>query len=174
MYIVQKLKNVNRFFGRELIQQMLSILTGLSKDKVKDKNICIAFSKSVGKKAICGTTTMKVYCTQLNLKPKIIFTNTETLPVAKYTIEGIFLATEGVITLNECYRKLKGEHVENQDSIILAELLKKENEIAFIIGTAQNQDVIFYRKNNLLPRDEIINKVIDILPSDKKITIAKV
>ncbi|MDD5020511.1 MAG: hypothetical protein PHR82_00015 [Endomicrobiaceae bacterium] len=153
---------------------MLSILTGLPENKAKDKNTCIDFSKSAGKKAICGTTTMKVYCAQLNLKPEIIFTNTETLPVPKYKIEGIFLATEGVITLNDCYKKLKGEPVENQDAITLAELLKQENEIIFITGTSRNQDVIFYKKNNLLPRDEIINKIIDILPSDKKITIKKV
>jgi hypothetical protein len=153
---------------------MLSILTGLPEDKSKDKNVCVDFSKSADMKVICGTTTMKVYCEQLNLKPKIIFTNKETLPVAKYKIEGIFLATEGVITLNECYKKLVGKSVKNQEAIILAELLMEESDILFILGTVQNQDVIFYRKNNLLPRNEIINKIIDILPQDKKITVEKV
>lgn len=153
---------------------MLSILTGLPEDKSKDKSIFTDFSKCKGKKIICGTSTMKAYCKQLNLKPEITFINIKTLPVAKYKIEGIFLAAEGAITLNECYKKLKGKPVENQEAVILAKLLMEESEISFIIGTAPNKDMNLYRKNNLLPRDEIVNKIIDILPADKKINVRKV
>jgi len=153
---------------------MLIVLTGLPKDKHKDKNIFINFAKSEGKKVLCGTSTMKAYCKQLNLKPEITFINIQTLPVAKYKIEGIFLATEGIITLNECYQKLEGKSAENREAVILSELLTKENEIEFIICSAQNKDREFYKKNNLLSRNEIINKIIDLLPSDKKITVKKV
>lgn len=160
--------------GERLIQQMLYILTGLPKDKYKDKSIFTDFSNCKGKKIICGTSTMKAYCKHLNLKPEITFINIQHLPVAKYKIEGIFLATEGIITLNECYKKLNGQSIENQEAVMLAELLMKENKIIFIVGTAPNKDTNLYRTNNLLPRDEIVNKIIDLLQSDKKITAKKV
>lgn len=153
---------------------MLSILTGLPEDKSKDKSIFSDFSKCKGKKIICGTSTIKTYCRILNITPEIILTYTDCLPEANYKAEGIFLACEGIITLNDCYKNLSGKSVKNKNAVILSDLLKKESELKFIIGTAQNGDSDFYKLKKLLPRKEIINKIIDILPNGKKITLINI
>ena len=44
-----------------------------------------------------------------------------------------------------------------------------ENEINFVVGTADNGQHLFYKQNNLLPRTEIIKKIIELL-KDKKVT----
>lgn len=150
---------------------MLTVLTGLPKDKSKDKSILTDFSNSAGQKIICGTSTVKIYCRILNIKPEIIIDYDNALPEAYYKVEGIFLACEGIITLNECYRNLSGKTTKNKNAVILSEALKKENELKFIIGSAQNGDLDFYKLKKLLPRKEIIEKIIDILPGGKKITL---
>jgi len=150
---------------------MLTVLTGLPKDKSKDKSILTDFSNSAGKKIICGTSTIKTYCRILNITPKIIITCENDLPEAYYKLEGIFLACEGIITLNECYKNLSGKTVKNKNAVILSETLKKENDLKFIIGSAENEDADFYKSKKLLLRKEIIDKITDILPDGKKITL---
>jgi len=153
---------------------MLSILTGLPVNRTKDLKLFSDFAKTEGIKVICGTSTMKAYCSALNLKPEIFFSETDGLPCANYKIAGIFLASEGIITLNCCYKILAGKQSKNQTAEILSGLLKNENRISFTMGTAKNPDAVFYRTKNLLPREEIIDKIIDILPQDKKIKLIKI
>ncbi len=150
---------------------MLTVLTGLPKDKSKDSSVLTNFYNLSGQKIICGTSTIKTYCRILNINPEIIINYDNALPEADYKIEGIFLACEGIITLNECYKTLSGKKVKNKNAVILSEALKKENELKFIIGTAQNEDLNFYKSKKLLSRKEIIDKIIDILPCGKKITL---
>ena len=50
---------------------MLNILTGLPKNKNNDNDICRKFVNSIGYKIILGSSTMKMYCRELNIKPDI-------------------------------------------------------------------------------------------------------
>jgi hypothetical protein len=146
---------------------MLNILTGLPQNKKDDNTICNKFANSVGYKIILGSSTMKMYCRELNIKPdiKIIFETQS----PQYFINGIDFATEGVITLNECYKILLGKISNNKSAIEVVNLIKKETIINFIIGTADNGESLFYKQNNLLPRIEIIEKIIELL-KNKNIT----
>ena len=146
---------------------MLNILTGLPQNKEKDNIICNNFAKSVGYKIILGSSTMKMYCRELNIQPDIKIISATQSP--QYFITGIDIASEGVITLNECYKILSNKNSNNEQAVETASLLKRTDEIKFIIGTADNKEQQFYKQNNLLPRTEIVKKIVELL-KDKKIT----
>ena len=146
---------------------MLNILTGLPKDKKEDNTICNKFINSIGYKIIMGSSTMKMFCRELNIKPSIKIISATQSP--QYFIKEIDIASEGVITLNECYKMLLGRKSDNISAIEITNLIKKENIINFIIGTANNGEYLFYKRNNLLPRIDVIKKIIELL-KDKKIT----
>ena len=145
---------------------MLNILTGLPKNKKDDNTICNKFANSIGYKIILGSSTMKMYCRELNIKPNIKIISATQSP--QYFINGIKIATEGVITLNECYKILSGKISDNTSAIEIVNLINKEDIINFIIGTADNGEYQFYKQNNLLTRTEVIGKIIELL-KDKKI-----
>lgn len=146
---------------------MLNILTGLPKNKNNDNDICRKFANSIGYKIILGSSTMKMYCKELNIEPDIKINSATQSP--QYFINGIDFANEGVITLNECYKILSGNNSDNISAIEVIKLIQKENEINFVVGTADNGQHQFYRQSNLLPRTEIIKKIIELL-KDKKVT----
>ncbi len=146
---------------------MLNILTGLPINKKDDTAICNKFANSFGTKIILGSSTMKMFCREQKIESIInILKSTQT---PKYLIKGIDFASEGVITLNECYKILLGENSNNVSAIEVINLIKKENIINFIIGTTDNGEHLFYKQNKLLPRIEIIKKIIELL-KDKKVT----
>ena len=148
-------------------KKMLNILTGLPKNKNNDNDICRKFVNSIGYKIILGSSTMKMYCRELNIQPDIKINSATQSP--QYFINGIDFANEGVITLNECYKILSGNNSDNISAIEVIKLIQKENEINFVVGTADNGQHQFYRQSNLLPRKEIIKKIIELL-KDKKVT----
>jgi len=152
-------------------KKMLNILTGLPKNKKDDNTVCKNFANSIGYKIILGSSTMKMYCRELNIEPKIKINSATQSP--QYFINGIDFANEGVITLNECYKILYGNNSDNISAIEIAKLIIKENEINFVVGTADNGQHLFYKQHNLLPRTEIIKKIVELL-KDKEITIEKI
>ncbi|MCR4663597.1 MAG: hypothetical protein K5622_06905 [Endomicrobiaceae bacterium] len=146
---------------------MLNILTGLPKNKKDDNAVCNKFANSAGTKIILGSSTMKMFCRELNINPDIKIVPGTQSP--RYFINGIDFANEGVITLNECFKILSDNRSDNTFAKEVVNLIIKEDTINFIIGTADNGEHLFYKQNNLLPRSEIIKKIIELL-KDKKIT----
>lgn len=151
---------------------MLNILTGLPKDRKKDFSVCAGFSQKTGQKIICGSSTMKMYCRELNINPKITLVNEDQfLSQAVYNIEGVDFSCEGVITLNECCKILIGLRSQNRQAFKLAGFLSQNRSIKFIVGTADNGDNETYRKNNILCRKEIIKKISDFLSVQHQISV---
>ena len=148
-------------------KKMLNILTGLPQNKKDDNAVCTKFTNSIGYKIILGSSTMKMYCRELNIQPDIKIISATKSP--QYSINGIDIAGEGVITLNECYKLLSNKNSDNASAIEVVKLITKEKDINFIVGTADNNEQQFYKQNNLLPRTEIIKKIVELL-KDKKIT----
>jgi len=142
---------------------MINILTGLPYDKSKDNITCINFINSVGPKIILGSSTMKMFCREVNMEFKIEILKINNILIPKYLIQNVDVACEGVITLNEVYKILLNKESANIDANKIVDFLKKDNEINFIVGTANNKENDFYKQNDLLPRIEIIKKIIDLL-----------
>ena len=82
------------------------------------------------------------------------------------------MASEGAITLNDCYKILEGKFTNNFQANVLAKLIKEDKNIFFIIGTAQT-DTSLYKQNIILPRIEIIKKIIDYLKNNNFNVAAK-
>jgi hypothetical protein len=148
---------------------MLNILTGLPADKKNDKLFVERFMSVGSTKVICGSSTMKMFCRIQNITPEIKIVFEKNIPVAKYKIENINLATEGIITLNSCYKYLTNTKTEIiDDAVKLAELFDKNKTINFFVGLSQNKDSNNYKNFGLLPRIEIVNKIVDFLKQKNK------
>ena len=147
---------------------MLNILTGVPADRQNDKSFVKRFIASDAPKIICGSSTMKMFCRIQNITPKIKISFENNTTVAKYEIEGIYFATEGIITLNNCYKVLIGEKNESPDALKLAKELLNFQTINFFVGTAQNKDSNTYKLFDLLPRKQIIEKIILYLKQKNK------
>ena len=147
---------------------MLSILTGLPVNKQNDKLFVQQFINTDAAKVICGSSTMKMFCRIQNITPEIKTVFEKNIPVAKYKIENIYLATEGVITLNECYKYLVGDKIENSDAVKLGDLLIEKQTINVFVGLSQNKDGSNYKNFGLLTRIEIVNKIVDFLKQKNK------
>ena len=148
---------------------MLSILTGLPADEKNDKLFVERFMSVDAIKVICGSSTMKMFCRIQNIIPEIKIIFEKNIPVAKYKIENINLATEGIITLNSCYKYLINNKIKTiDDAVNLAGFFNKCQTINFFVGTAQNIDSNNYKNFGLLTRIEIVNKIVDFLKQKNK------
>lgn len=151
---------------------MLNILTGLPKDRKKDFKTCVDFSQKTGLKIICGSSTMKTYCRILNIEPRITVSFRGGLAEAVYEIEGIDLAAEGAITLNECHKILLGSaSSQNGRARELAAFLRNGAGINFTVGTADNGDGAAYSKNNILRRKEIVCAIASFLSPSHEVSV---
>lgn len=84
--------------------RVLNILTGPPSNEAKDAEVVRRFMEMKGSKAVCGSTTTEI-CARLLKTPAVIkgSTSDDYLKPPSYEIEGIDLATEGAITLNQVY-----------------------------------------------------------------------
>jgi hypothetical protein len=144
----------------------LYILSGAPSSKEKDKSAIEEFVSLNGKKAVCGSTTLKIFCeithASVRLKPESLIEGNP----PQYEVEGLEFASEGILTLNAVFADLhKGEK-----KLPLSQLMLKAGEIIFITGGARNKlhDESFFRSSGVLPRDEIIDKIIRILEREGK------
>lgn len=85
----------------------IDLFTGPPKDKNRDGEVIEEFMKSSGKKIICGGTAANIAQRELNrqLKVDLDYICEEVPPTA--SMEGIYLITEGVITLNKVVEIIK-------------------------------------------------------------------
>jgi len=144
----------------------LYVLSGPPPLKENDELFIKKFLALDGKKAVCGSATLKIFCKatgkNATVKTESLFSKKST----RYDVDGLDYASEGVITLNSCLKDL-----QNSQPNALAKLMLEADEIVFICGGAQNNesDLILFKSENILPRNEIIDKIIDALRKFGKI-----
>ncbi|MCX7772867.1 MAG: serine/threonine-protein phosphatase [Clostridia bacterium] len=129
----------------------LSIMVGPPSDRAEDKSVITSFYARKGKKVVCGGTTSQIVARHLGVEVKTNFDyfNPNVPPTAE--IEGIDLATEGVLTLRRTLEHIKA--CESRDSTMkdfvslnkkdgasrLAKILMEEStNVHFIVGRAMN------------------------------------
>lgn len=119
----------------------LLLLSGPPFDEEKDKEIAEMIDYYDGKTAICGGTTANIIERELCLTCEMDKTTFDpNIPMASI-MPGIDLVTEGILTLTEVYRMLKGGIDEDKDNAAtrLAHLLLESDHIDFVIGTKINE-----------------------------------
>ncbi|HEX9061879.1 MAG TPA: SpoIIE family protein phosphatase [Clostridia bacterium] len=129
----------------------LSIMVGPPIDEVMDEDVTASFIALKGKKVVCGGTTSQIVARVLrrNIKTNFDYYNPSVPPTAE--IDGIDLATEGVLTLRKTLEHIKAcESSEStmQDFLSLNKkdgasrlarmLLEESTNIHFIVGRAMN------------------------------------
>ena len=149
------------------MQKKLYILSGPPASKDEDAKFICGFAALKGKKAVCGSDTLKIFCkitgACARLKPESLIP--ENLP--EYKVLGLDFASEGILTLNAAFSDLK---IGAKKGRTLSKLMLEADEIIFITGGAQNKNYYadFCKRTNVLPREEIIDKIILFLIKAKK------
>jgi len=123
-------------FARE--GRICNILTGPPSEKKNDIPIIRKFMSFKGTKIVCGGTTSNVLCNVLNTKLIYKMGRSSMYTPPEFSINGIDLATEGAITLNQLYNVLDEDRkLMNNDSPVtkLYDKLMVSDKIIFWIGT---------------------------------------
>lgn len=129
----------------------LVVMVGPPIDAGRDRDIVAAFAGFEGKKVVCGGTTTQIVARELSreIRTNFDYFNPSVPPTAE--IEGISLATEGVLTLRKALEYIKAcdsSESTMQDFLKLNRkdgasrlagiLLEESTDIHFIVGRAIN------------------------------------
>jgi len=129
----------------------LNVMVGPPIDAVEDREIIYDFTALEGKKVVCGGTTSQIVARELKkeIKTNFDYYNPSVPPTAD--IEGIDLATEGVLTLRKTLDYIKAcdssestmmdfLNLNKKDgaSRLARILLEESTNIHFIVGRAMN------------------------------------
>lgn len=156
---------------------IVNFMSGPPSDKNKDEYWVSDFIHSEGIHIVSGGSTAKMAARNLNLRMEVASTESVITPPS-YLIDGIELATEGVITLNQVFHLLDEDpelYPKDSPATELASMLKMADKINIWIGLAENMDEgsIEFKQQGLLPRKKIITKIIEKLRLNQKLVILK-
>ncbi len=127
----------------------VTILTGPPSKNSRDHEFAGALKMARGKKIVCGATTAEIVSRELEIPVETKEFNSLYGTPPEYDMEGIDMATEGAITLNQVCNVLDDpiEKVPGYSTVkLLCVLLKNADIIHFHIGNANNEgheDLIF-------------------------------
>jgi hypothetical protein len=147
---------------------VLNILTGPPSKKAKDAETVRAFMEMKGGKVICGSTTIEIVARHCRTPVTIIQIPDAYHQPPAYQLDGVDLATEGAITLNQVYNILEEKEEKlNPDSPVstLYRMLHASDTINFFVGSSSNpaHKTIAFRQMGILPREAIVLLLVDKL-----------
>jgi hypothetical protein len=152
----------------------LCVLSGPPLLKADDEAAVRKLLSFEGKKAVCGSTTMDIFCSVTGKKAKIDASFFTDFMPPEYEIEGLDFASEGAITLNQCFNIMNDKEIlqkQRTTPVKLANLFNAADIIHFIEGTAVNKghSDIMFKQMGILPREEIIYKISEALVKSDKV-----
>jgi len=154
-------------FARNKEAHRMNIFTGPPSHRGYDDILMKEFWESPGPKVVCGATSAQSVSRFLGKElgmSKIFHSPIE--PPA-YDIQGIDLATEGAVTLNQVYRLLGELTDPDPQSPVhaLCDMLQQHDTIRIWCGTAQNtgNQGVRFKQMGVLSRGEILPKIVDKL-----------
>lgn len=156
----------------------VTILTGPPADPRKDRAVIDKFLRAPRKKIVCGATTAKLVAGRLEKEVEMDYEHSGLISPPKYLIEGIDLATEGAITLNQAYNILNADPIYYEEGSGVTGLclaLREADGVVFMVGKAQNtgHEHISFRQRGILPRDVIVSKMADKLRDMGKMVVVE-
>ncbi|MGM0607836.1 MAG: SpoIIE family protein phosphatase [Candidatus Muiribacteriota bacterium] len=152
--------------------KIINILSGPPQKEEDDYKIINKFISMQGVPVICGDTTAKIAARVLNKEIKIE-ENASLIAPPRLFIDGIYLVTEGAVTLNQAYNVL-GEDISGEEenaSTLLCKLLEAGDKINFIIGKKINKGhkKILFKQRGIMPREKILSLLAEKLKKMGKI-----
>ena len=158
--------------------QVVNLLTGPPQDPSRDAQVVHRFVETRGLKIACGGKTAEIVAQVLG-KPLGIEQDPSSLTLPpRYAIEGLDLATEGAITLNQVYNVLDEpleQLTEDNGVTELCAFLHLADRVNLFLGGAQNRahgDIAF-RQQGILTRDRIVPLIIDKLRAAGKLVVVE-
>jgi hypothetical protein len=141
--------------------RMLSVMTGPPENPANDDEAVREFLGSEGTCVVCGATTANIVSRVLGTQLFVDEHDAGMFTPPRYTLRGVDMATEGLMTLNQVYHIVQDDlrQVDDRSAAVeLAGVLQKADYIRFIVGTTENpaNNGLIFRKQGLLPRKELI------------------
>jgi hypothetical protein len=138
-----------------------SILTGPPADQGLDGEVVRTFVEDDAIHIVCGGTTAGIVGREMGVPVKVVPPPRAGYTPPRYEIQGIDLATEGAICLNQLYNvlELPSARFEEQNAVTeLHDILHRADRIRITAGTAANVggDSIMFRQQGILTRSRII------------------
>lgn len=139
---------------------VVSILTGPPRQKADDAPVARAFVQLEGRKVICGGTTAKIVSQQLKRR-LAVGSDASMIAPPDYQLDGVDLATEGAVTLNQAYNILDadpGQYERDTGVTRLCQMLREADYVRFVMGAARNDGHgdISFRQRGILHREIIV------------------
>lgn len=154
---------------------IINLLSGPPANKKYDLAMVNHFLSNKGFKIVCGGSTAKMVAREKSSVLGIEDSGSYLTP-PQYTIEGIDLVTEGVVTLNQVYNVID-ENVDEIDSdspvFEFVRMLRLADRINIWLGNADNvsSENIAFRQQGIIPRKKIINLIAQKLRADGKLIV---
>ncbi len=141
---------------------VVNILTGPPNRKQDDGPVARAFTRLEGRKIVCGGTTAKIIAHQLKRRLAVAADTTSMVAPPDYDLEGVDLATEGAVTLNQAYNILDEDparYEHNTGVSQLCEMLRSADRVRFYVGGALNEahGDISFQQRGILYRGTIVS-----------------
>jgi hypothetical protein len=127
----------------------LTLLTGPPSKPGMDRSYAEEFMSKPGMKVACGSTTAEILARELDCRVEMSVPGGSLGEPPEYFIDGIDLATEGAVTLNQAYNILDvpaGELTGNSAVERLCLMLRSADVVHLMIGNAMNvahEDLLF-------------------------------
>ncbi len=156
--------------------KIANILSGPPVDKEDDETFVEQFMKTQGKKIVCGSTTLDIVAriTKENVSSPALSTQFHKPP--EYRLNGIDIASEGAVTLNQVYNILDTDPATlKDDSVVykIARELMSSDQIYFHIGSAPNSahSDIEFKQLGIMPREKVVEHIASYLRSLGKVVV---
>ena len=139
----------------------ITVFTGPPAKKQNDAEAVRSFMERGGLKVVCGSTTAEMVARERHVTVSVKDVSGAFHKPPSFEIEGIDLATEGAVTLNQVYNILdeRAETLDRNSSVSsLYKLLHASDRIDFMVGTALNpgHEGIVFRQMGMFPREVIV------------------
>jgi hypothetical protein len=153
---------------------VVNIITGPPVMKTKDKAVVAKFLSLEGVKIICGGTTAQVVSRIADRQLHIDEDYSNVLTPPRYSMKGIDLVTEGVVTLNQLYNLLDADPKKIPGNNPVSDLyfyMMAADKINFIVGGAYNNasSDISLTQLGILTRQKIVPLLADELRKKEKL-----
>ncbi|MBQ6269698.1 MAG: SpoIIE family protein phosphatase [Bacteroidetes bacterium] len=153
-----------------------TIFTGPPTNKENDAKYVREFILSKGKKIICGGTTANIVAKNSGREMKVDMYQSSHYTPPSYHIDGIDLAVEGAITLNQLYNILDADRnlMQNSNPVTkLYDYVMNSDKIVFYLGSVNSSDEgdIGFIQQGIKSRKEIVPLIADKLRKLGKLVV---
>ncbi len=156
--------------------EVLNIMTGAPEDKGDDQRMALQFISEEGRHVVCGGTTTRIVARETGRKMKIVENDPSSITPPRYSVDGVELATEGAVTMNQVYNIMdEDDYPEISQVARLCEMLKNSDRINIYLGKARNlgSGDLMFRQQGILPRTTIVPLLCEKLKKRGKLVVLR-